>query len=191
MPLSLSIVLQEFKPQQRAHSPLLAARDSMSVKVFCRLILPLLILLMPLSGMAQETEEKENQAHEWAITLGLFTRHVNPSKNTNDSTRMLGLSYSNWIMLGFSNSYHERSFFGGKRFQTKKIGHPSNSNFFVQGNLYIGLLQGYGDRFPNIAGITPAAMPTVGFGYKNAAIEILYIPTPSGGVFTSCLTFRF
>lgn len=160
-------------------------------KVFCSLLLSVLILLMPLTGMAEETEGKENPAQQWAITLGLFTRHVNPSSDTNDHSGMLGLSYSDWVILRFSNSYHERSFFGGKRFHTKEIGHPRNSNFFIQGNLYAGLLQGYGDRFPNIGGITPAAMPTVGFGYKNVTIEVLYFPTPSGGVFTSVLTYRF
>ena len=141
--------------------------------------------------MAEETEDKENQTQQWAISLSLFTRHVNPSKNTNDATRLLALSYSDWVVQTFSNSYHERSFFGGKRFHTKEIGHPRNRNFFIQGNLYAGLLQGYGDRFPNIEGITPVAMPTIGFGYKNTTIEVLYIPTPSGGVFTSMLTYRF
>ena len=163
----------------------------MFVKLFCRLILSVFVLLMPLTGMAEETKGKEDQAQQWAITLGLFTRHVNPSSDTNEHSGMLGLSYTDWVILGFSNSYDEQSFFGGRRFQTRKISHPRNRNFFIQGNLYAGLLHGYGDRFPNIAGITPTAMPTVGFGYKNATLEILYIPTPSGGVFTSTLTYRF
>jgi len=123
--------------------------------------------------------------------VGLFTHHVNPSSGTNESSGMLGLSHSDWVILVFSNSYDEQSFFGGKRFQTKKISHPRNRDFFIQGNLYAGLLHGYGDRFLNIAGITPAVAPTVGFGYKNATIEVLYFPTPSGGVFTSVLTYRF
>ena len=160
-------------------------------KVFSILLLSVLILLMPLTGMAEETEHKENQTQQWGIMLGLFTRHVSPSKNTNDDTELLGLSYSDWVVQTFSNSYHERSFFGGKRFHTKKMGHPRNQNFFIQGNLYAGLLQGYGDRFPNFDGITPVVMPTVGFGYKKTAIEVLYVPTPSGGVFTSVFTFRF
>jgi len=160
-------------------------------KVFCCLLLSIFILLMPLTGKAEETEEKENQAQQWAITLGLFTRHVNPSSDTNEHTGMLGLSYRDWFILGFSNSYHDRSIAGGRRFQTKKIHNSRNSNFFVQGNLYAGLVYGYGDRFPNLAGITPAVAPTVEFGYKNTSIEVLYFPTPSGGVFTSLLVYRF
>jgi len=163
----------------------------MFVNAFCRLVLSVLILLMPLTGMAEETEEKENQTIEWGIIVGLFTRHVNPSGNTNESTRMMGLTYSDWVVQRFNNSYSESSIFGGRRFHTKKIGYPRNKNFFIQGNLYAGLLHGYGDRFYNIAGLTPAAMPTVGFGYKNTTLEMLYFPTPSGGVFTSALIFRF
>ncbi len=160
-------------------------------KVFCRLLLSVLILLMPLTGMAEETVDKESQTQQWGIMLGLFTRHVSPSKNTNDDTEFLGLSYSDWVVQTFSNSHHQRSFFGGKQFHTKKLGHPRDRNFFIQGNLYAGLLQGYGDRFPNFDGVTPLAMPTVGFGYKKTAIEVLYVPTPSGGVFTSFFTYRF
>lgn len=163
----------------------------MFVKIFCGLIVSVLILLTPMTGMTEETEGQENQAPQWGITVGLFTRHVNPSGNTNESTKMLGLSYSDWYVLRFSNSYHERSVIGGKRFHTKKISHPRNKNFFIQGNLYAGLIHGYGDRFPNIAGLTPAAMPTVGFGYKNTTLEVMYFPTPSGGVFTTALVFRF
>jgi hypothetical protein len=159
--------------------------------IFCSLVLSALVLLMPLKGMAEETEKTESPTQQWAMTLGLFTRHVNPSSDTNEHSGMLGLSYSDWFILGFSNSYHDRSIFGGRRFQTKKIHHSRNSNFFVQGNLYAGLLHGYGDRFPNLAGITPAVVPTVGFGYKKASIEVLYIPTPSGGVFSGVLTYRF
>jgi len=163
----------------------------MFVNVFFSLVLSVLVLLVPLTGMAEETEGQENQTQQWAITLGLFTRHVNPSSDTNEHTGMLGLSYSDWSILAFTNSYHDQSLFGGRRFQTKKIHDSRNGNFFFQGNLYAGLLYGYGDRFPNLAGITLAAAPTLEFGYKNSSIEVLYFPTPSGGVFTTVFNFRF
>jgi hypothetical protein len=163
----------------------------MFVKAFFSLVLSVLVFLVPLTGMAEETEGQENQAQKWAITLGLFTRHVNPSSDTNEHLGMLGLSYSNWFILGFSNSYHDQSLFGGKRFQTKKIHDSWNRNFFVRGNLYAGLLHGYGDRFHNLVGLTPALAPTLEFGYKNVSLEVLYLPTPSGGVFTSVFNYRF
>ena len=163
----------------------------MFVHIFCGLVLSVFVLLMPLTGMAAETAGKENQAQPWAITVGLFTRHVNPSSDTNEHTGMLGLSYSDWVILGFSNSYSDQSLFGGRRFQSKKIHDSRNSDIFVRGNLYAGFIYGYGDRFPNLVGITPAAAPTVEFGYKNTSIEVLYFPTPSGGVFSTVFNLRF
>ena len=151
----------------------------------------LLLLLLPLIAMAEETKKKDNQTQKWTLILGLVTRHVEPSDDTNDSSRMLGLSYSNWTMARFTNSYNEASVFCGKRFQTKELRHPRYTDFFIQGNLYAGLIQGYGDRFPNIAGVTLAGLPTAGIGYKKTILEMLYMPTFKGGVFTSFLTYRF
>ncbi len=149
------------------------------------------LLLLPLIANAEETKQKDNQTQKAAIIIGLFTRHLNPSDNTNESTRMLGFSYSNWIIARFTNSYDEASFFSGRRFQTRELHHPRHTDLFIQGNLYAGLLYGYGDRAPNIAGVTLAALPTFGLGYKKAVLEMLYIPTFKGGVFTSFLTYRF
>lgn len=155
------------------------------------LVLIVLFLLLPLIAMAEETKGKNNQRQKWTIIMGLITRHINPSDDTNDSTRMLGLSYSNWVISRFTNSYDQASFFSGRRFQTKKLRHSRNTDFFIQGNLYAGLIHGYGDRVPNIAGVTVAALPTAGIGYKKTVLEILYFPTFKGGVFTSFLTYRF
>jgi len=154
-------------------------------------LLVLVVLLLPLIAMAEETKKNDNQTQKWTVILGLVTRHIEPSDNTNESSRMLGLSYSNWVTARFANSYDEASVFCGRRFQTKELHHPRYTDFFIQGNLYAGLLQGYGDRFPNIAGVTLAGLPTAGFGYKKTILEMLYVPTPSGGVFTSFLTYRF
>jgi hypothetical protein len=153
--------------------------------------LALFVLLLPLMAMAEETKKKDNQTQKLTIILGLITHHIEPSDNTNESTRMLGLSYSNWTMARFTNSYHEASVFCGKRLQTKELHHPRYTDFFIQGNLYAGLLHGYDDRFPNIAGVTLAGLPTVGIGYKKTVLEMLYMPTFKGGVFTSFLTYRF
>ena len=148
-------------------------------------------LLLPLMAMAEETKKKDNQTQKWTLILGLATRHIGPSDDTNESSRMLGLSYSNWFTTRFTNSYDEASVFCGRRLQTKELHHSRYPDFFLQGNLYAGLLHGYGDRFPNIAGVTLAGLPTAGLGYKKTVLEVLYIPTPSGGVFTSFLTYRF
>ena len=87
-----------------------------------------------------------------------------------------------------SHTCDRAAVFCGKRFQTKELHHPHYTDFYIQGNLYAGLLHGYGDRFPNIAGVTLAGLPTAGLGYKKTVLEMLYMPTFKGGVFTSFLT---
>ena len=91
------------------------------------------LLLLPLVAMAEETKKKDNQTQKWTIILGLVTQHIDPSDDTNESSRMLGLSYSNWAMAHFTNSYDEASVFCGRRFQTKELRHPHYTDFFIQG----------------------------------------------------------
>lgn len=95
--------------------------------------LALFVLLLPLIAMAEEAKEKDNQTQKWTVTLGLVTRHVDPSDNTNESSRLLGLSYSNWVAARFSNSYDEASVFCGRRLQTKELHHPRYTDFFYSG----------------------------------------------------------
>ena len=80
----------------------------MLVKIFCGLILSVLILLTPMTGSAEEIQDRENQAPRWGIFVGLFTRHVNPSGNTNESTKMLGVyrvSSTEMERTGFSSKW--------------------------------------------------------------------------------------
>jgi len=90
------------------------------------------LLLLPLTALAEETKKKDSQTQKWTIILGLVTRHIDPSDDTNESSRMLGLSYSNWTMARFTNSYDEASVFCGKRFQTKELHHPHYTDFIFR-----------------------------------------------------------
>ena len=92
----------------------------------------LVVVLLPLIAMAEETKRNDNQPQKWTVILGLVTRHIEPSDNTNESSRMLGLSYSNWVTARFANSYDEASVFCGKRFQTKELHHPHYTDFYIQ-----------------------------------------------------------
>ena len=125
-----------------------------------------------------------------SLLLGLYTRHVDPSDDTNESSQLLGLGYRDYTVAGFVNSYDDQSYFAGKRFHTQKFSRGGNGDWFVQGNLYAGLLYGYDDHVPNLEGFSPGLLPTVGVGYRNCALEMLYVPTPRGGVFLSFLSFR-
>ncbi len=55
------------------------------------------VVFLPLTAMAEETKKNDNQTQKWTVILGMVTGHIEPSDNTNESSRMLGLSYSKWV----------------------------------------------------------------------------------------------
>lgn len=139
-------------------------------------------LFLPMPSQAADTGK-------FSVLIGYWTRHVNRSDDTNEKTAMIAFLYNDYMISRFKNSYSDETFFAGKRFHTKKFDLGKFNHLSVQGNLYLGLMHGYADNLPNIAGISPSALPTVGLIWKKASVELGYIPTPSGGVFMSLIRF--
>ena len=137
-------------------------------------------ILFPLPSHATNTSE-------FSVLIGFWTRHVDRSDNTNEKTDMVALLYNDYMISRFKNSYHDETFFAGKRFHTKKYNLGKFQHIGVQGNLYAGLMHGYSDKLPNIGGLSPGALPTIGLTWKQTSLELGYIPTPSGGVFMSMI----
>ena len=134
----------------------------------------------------------ESAPKEMSVMIGFFSRHVDQSDDPNENLRMVVFSYDNYVVSRYINTWDDTTYFGGKRFNTNKYALHENRDFFFQGNLYAGLLYGYGNNAAiNIKGIAPAVFPTIGAGYKNTSVEMAYIPTPSGGVFLSLLKYSF
>ena len=102
---------------------------------------------------------------------------------------MIAILYDDYMISRFVNSYHDQTFFAGKRFYTRKFALGNLKSLDVQGNFYTGLMYGYSDNLPNIGGITVGALPTLGLIYNKLSVEVGYVPTPSGGVFTSMIRF--
>jgi hypothetical protein len=128
---------------------------------------------------------------ELTLLVGFWTRHVGPSDDTNEKTGMIALLYNDYIASRFINSYNDETFLVGKRFHTKKYALLEFNSLSVQGNLYTGIMYGYKDNLPNIGGVTIGALPTVGLVWGKTSVELGYVPTPSGGVFTSLFRFSF
>ena len=124
--------------------------------------------------------------------VGFFARHVDQSDDPNEDLRMVVFSYDNYVVSRYINTWDDTTYFGGKRFSTNRYAFHENRDFFFQGNLYTGLLYGYGNNAAiNIKGIAPAMFPTIGIGYKSTSLEMAYVPTPSGGVFLSLFKYSF
>ena len=129
---------------------------------------------------------------EMSLMVALFARHVDQSDNPNENLRMVVASYDNYVVSRYINTWDDPTYFGGKRFSTNKYAINESQNFFYQGNVYAGILYGYGNNAAiNVKGLAPAVFPTVGVGYKTTTLEMGYIPTPSGGVFLSLFKYEF
>ena len=134
----------------------------------------------------------KSDAPEMSLMICLFSRHVDQQDNPNENLRMVVALYDNYVVSRYINTWDDTTYFGGKRFSTNKYPFSESRNFFYQGNLYAGILYGYGNNAAiNLKGIAPAMFPTAGIGYKTTSLEMGYIPTPSGGVFLSLFKYEF
>jgi hypothetical protein len=141
-------------------------------------------------NMADPYEKPDSR--EISLMVGLFARHVDQSDNPNEDLRMVVASYDNYVMSRYINTWDDPTYFGGKRFSTNKYAFNEGGDLFYQGNVYAGILYGYGNNAAiNIRGLAPAVFPTIGVGYKTTSVEMGYIPTPSGGVFLSLFKYEF
>jgi hypothetical protein len=138
-----------------------------------------------------DSSEKPD-AREMSLMVGLFARHVDQSDNPNEDLRMVVASYDNYVVSRYINTWDDPTYFGGKRLSTNRYSFNESQNFFYQGNVYAGVLYGYGNNAAiNVKGLAPAVFPTIGVGYKTTSLEMGYIPTPSGGVFLSLFKYEF
>jgi hypothetical protein len=142
--------------------------------------------------LAVEDTSDATAPKEISVMVGFFAKHVDQSDDPNEDLKMVVVSYDNYVVSRYVNTWDDTTYFGGKRFSTNKYAFFSNRNFFFQGSLYAGLLYGYGNNAAiNIKGIAPAMFPTIGVGYQNTSLEMGYVPTPSGGVFLSFFRYSF
>jgi hypothetical protein len=139
-----------------------------------------------------EESSDKSKSREMSLMIGIFAKHVDQSDNPNENLQMVVVSYDNYIVSRYVNTWDDPTYFGGKRFSTNRYAIFENRNFFYQGNVYLGILYGYGNNAAiDVKGLAPAVFPTIGVGYKSTALEMGYIPTPSGGVFLSLFKYQF
>lgn len=139
-----------------------------------------------------DEQEPEKKKPEVSIAVGLFTKHFQPGSSTNETNRALVFSYDDWCAAWFENSYHEESVFAGRAFRTEKLTNEKHPEWFLRGNLYLGLVYGYGDELPNVGGISPYMLPTGEVGYGRFSFELGIIPAPGhAGLVTGMFKVTF
>jgi hypothetical protein len=152
------------------------------------LIVVISILLAPLPLLAEEKKEDK----EISIAVGLFTKHYD-SDRANEHNRLLALSYDNWTVTWFKNSYYQETIFAGYAFRTDKYAIKKSDKWFVRGGAYLGVVYGYGDNLPtNVGGFSPFLLPVAEIGYSRFSFELGVIPLPNeAGLITGMFKVTF
>ncbi len=120
------------------------------------------------------------EKHEVEIAYGPGCRHFDGDDDLNENNNIIGISIDKWFALTFVNSKNIRSWFAGRTFRTDKWKPLNNQNWFGRLNLHLGLLYGYEEDVPDIAGWTIAPVPTFEAGYKKISAEIMVVPFDGG-----------
>lgn len=114
---------------------------------------------------------------QWYVFTSLYTHHFHYDPDHVDKQKMLGLELqmeNHWVfgLASFDNSFGQRSeyLYGGYKWA---LFQSDYWYFKLTGGLLYGYKEPYEDKIPlNNLGIAPAAVPTLGFQWKHAVVEI-------------------
>jgi hypothetical protein len=149
-------------------------------RLFFLILITLLLIIVP---------ECYAEKHEVVISYGPGCKHFDGDDDLNEKNHIIGASLDKWFGLTFINSNDVRSWFVGKTFRTNKW-EPLNENWFGRLNVRLGLLYGYEEDVPDVAGWTIAPIPTMEIGHKKISMEILVVPF-DGGVLGLMFNYTF
>jgi len=112
---------------------------------------------------------------EKSMLVGLYTYHFTDGDYEEGvDNHLVGLEYDNWSSAFFRNSHGKETIFTGYGFHTDKY---YNERWWVRGNIYAGLLAGYGeDAFIHYGIFSPGVYPTFNIGYENCSLETGLMP---------------
>ena len=118
------------------------------------------------------------EEYKCSLSFGVFTKHF--SGDHIETSRLTALSYRDWYIAAFNNSYGHETIFMGYGFKTKKL---KNGNWWLRANLYMGLTYGYEGHVPTLWGIAPGLYPTGSLGWEEYSFELGVMPNGLFGLF--------
>lgn len=136
------------------------------------------ISILPIPVMAED---------DIRVYLGGWSKHLN-SKDLNETHNTIGVSYNNFEVLNFNNSYNKNSI--------QASYHHRFNNYF---GIRLGIVSGYNNKKFSVGEFIPVVHPTFDIDlYKNKeyslGIEFGYVPYSGGdskGVMTLQTYFKF
>lgn len=110
-----------------------------------------------------------------SLILGMQSMHTHNQSHYNEENNMFGFEYKGYALTTFQNSFSERTYFAGvaRKMWKKQI----CKNFDIDLQYKAGLMHGYGDKYPNIGGVTPLVLPMIGFNFMKVGIDLTVIPS--------------
>ncbi len=82
---------------------------------------------------AVEDSSDESAPKEMSVMVGFFAKHVDQSDDPNENLRMVVVSYDNYVVSRYINTWDDTTYFAGKRFSTNKYAVYRNRDFFSPG----------------------------------------------------------
>ena len=154
------------------------------------------VTIVLLTATFCHAEDSFFDKHEVSIFASFYTKYLKGSEGLNERNNVLGISVDGYFASTFNNSHGHRSWLMGKVFSTRKFD-LWDTGLYARANLYAGVLYGYGDDMPDVAGWTIGASPglevshrRLEMGYGNLSIIILIAPF-DGGVVTGLIGWTF
>lgn len=110
-----------------------------------------------------------------ALLLGMQSYHTCEDGALNGTNNLVGIEYKGYTAGTFKNSFRNQSAFAGvaREIYSKSLSKDTTINFQYK----LGGVYGYGNKYPNIAGVSPLLFPVIGVDYKKAGFDITVIPS--------------
>ncbi len=109
------------------------------------------------------------------VGLGMWSYHFWNRKGKNEVHDLFGIQLSGVTFATFRNSYSDRAYFltASRDVYRKQL---FIKDLELELGYKVGLVYGYGDRYPNVAGLSPIFLLTPGISYKFIGATIYYVP---------------
>jgi hypothetical protein len=109
-----------------------------------------------------------------AFYAGSWSYHLHKNDERNNNNKLLAITYRGVFAGTFDNSFNKRSYALGvqRTWYQKQWG-----DLELTAGYRLGGVSGYGNRYINLAGITPNAQLLLGTSYKNFGVEFSSIIT--------------
>lgn len=138
----------------------------------------IMIILMVINATADDETE-------FSIGYVPICKHFNEGEY-NEVNHGVFIFRNQWEIGTFNNSSYIQSYFIGRDLRTNKL--EFKNDVYMRLHAHLGLLYGYGESMPNVAGWTIGVTPTFEIGYKSFSIETMVFPV-NGGV--TALMFKW